>query len=190
MCYQAALAAGRRLGGDLRSAARNQRERITEQLETLDLGVTTMGEAHQRWRETVESGYDDCPAELRDAAGAIRQYNELVNVILSAAFGIAESHYGLLSLEDDLGAVRESGSPHHRQVALTLIAASVPHIGTAEPFLLAADVPADGLYVSRSAVVQFTATTDPYVDVSGQRLGALEAHPADSCVWLRGDQSD
>jgi hypothetical protein len=176
-CYQAALGAGERLDGDLRAAAREHRQRITERLETLDLGVTTMREAHDRWREIVRTGYEDAPDAMREAALAIRQYNELVNLILWAALGIAEAHDGLARFAGDVGAVRESGRAPHTEVSLTLTAASVATMGTAEPFLITVDLPADGLYISRRSMVQSAVTTNPYVDVTGQRLGALEATP-------------
>lgn len=175
-CHQAAAAAAEKLDGGLRAPARARWKQIAEALDDTAQLHLTMGEVHERWREIVGGGYEDAEPELLQAALAIRRLNELTNLILAAVMGIVETDDGLAGLDAPLEAVRASGLSTRTLVSVTLRTAETPWMGAPpQPFVVTAGLPVDGLYLSRGSFVQLgSGLTDPYLDLTGQRLGALE----------------
>lgn len=153
-----------------------QRERIADRLSIRD--PMTLGEATELRRRIIADGYRKAETEIATIASAIRAHNELVNNILWAILGIAESEE---LPEFELEAV-ESVRVRHRGRAFrvhfavweprTLIFSQPP-----SPFLLRLGTPLDGVYLTERQI--FAWSGRELVDVHGRAFQALERAPMD-----------
>ena len=133
----------------------------------------TSGEGLEAQAQLIRDAYADSSPELREAAGSIRRYNELLNHLLWAVLSVAEASRGLETLQGDLGAVRvtapKSGPQH---VSLVLEDDGVWFGNPPTPFVIERGLPIDGLYVLRASMFQFERTG--LIDIHGTRIASLE----------------
>jgi hypothetical protein len=174
-CYNAAREAAERLKRQpLHNQLNQHRRDILARLQAaVSGGPITIGDAQARQQEIVRDAYIDSPIQLREAAYAIRAYNELVNHILWAVLGIAESTDEVVAFTRNVGAVRVSGRGRNSTTTITMEALKTWVGHPPSPYVIEAGLPIDGLYLSRGNLVQI-AVTDMMLDLTGRRLGDLE----------------
>jgi hypothetical protein len=174
-CYARAHGAVRDLrhrGG--RRALEKFGRRIRAQLDEIDQAADNVIAAGPPLREYIRRAYRDAPAGVREAGQASQALNELIQAVLWTLLGMAEQPHDPQPHTTLPAACRLRREARHHDLSITtqdfgmVVQGSPP-----SPFAIAAGTPVDGIYLSRSQLVQLM--YEPLADVTGRRLGALEA---------------
>jgi hypothetical protein len=174
-CYARALEAVRDLrhhGG--RRALEKFGRRVRARLDEIDDGAANLLAAGPMLRDYVRKAYRDAPDGVAEAGEAVQALNELVQAILWTLLGVAEQLEEPEQYQALPSACRLRRHGRHHDLSLTTGSSEmVLHGSPPSPFMIAAGTPVDGIYLSRSQLVQLM--FEPLADVTGRSLGALEA---------------
>jgi hypothetical protein len=174
-CYPACLQSVRDLRGQGgRRALSKFARRVDRRLNVIHEAAPNLIAFGAPARTWISEAYIDAPAAVRAVGQAVQAHNELVQSILWTLLGLAEhpSEPVLTTALPAASRLRRKG--RHADLTLTTQGWSLGLLGN-PPFPLAiqADTPVDGVYLTRSQLIQLL--FDPLTDVTGRRLGALEA---------------
>jgi len=140
----------------------------------------TIGQTHARQYGIVQRCYDSAPSDVRAFADAVRAYNELLNYVLFAVLGFAEGH-DVIEITEDTGPLRCRRKP---RLLWVHFASFDPQISLAghppSPFVLKAETPLDGLYISEGTSMRWSGRS--LVDVHARRIRELEEAPVSVLV--------
>jgi len=174
-CHAHVAALAERVQGDttFRRELSRTRELIVSKL-TLRKDLT-IGQNTARRNTIVRTAYDAAPADVRNFAEAIRAYNELVNYILFAVLGLAESHE-IIEIREDTGPIR---CRRKQRLLWVHFASFDPRLSLTghppSPFVLAANTPLDGLYILEGTSLRWSGRS--LVDVHARRIREIEEQP-------------
>lgn len=162
----------RRNGG--RRALEKFGRRIRTRLEEIDQDADNLLASGDSMRQYVHEAYRDAPPGVCDAGQAVQAFNELVQAMLWTLLGAAEQADAPKPYTTLPAACRLRRVGRHHDLSTTMQEARmVVHASPPSPFVIAAGTPVDGIYLSRSQLVQLM--FEPLVDVTGRSLSALEA---------------
>lgn len=174
-CYPACLQSVRDLRGQGgRRALSKFARRVDKRLNVIHEAAPNLIAFGAPARTWISEAYIDAPAAVRAVGQAVQAHNELVQSILWTLLGLAEhpSEPVLTTALPAASRLRRKG--RHADLTLTTQGWSLGLLGNPPfPVAIQADTPVDGVYLTRSQLIQ--ALFDPLTDVTGRRLGALEA---------------
>jgi len=156
----------------LKSQASTKRQLILRGLSFR--GQEMIGEAKRRRRSVVQSAYDSAGEELQAFADAIRAYNELVNHVIWAILGLAESSE-TATLDRGIDLIRARRRPRSLWADFAMLDPPdrlvISH--PPAPFILALETPVDGLYISVGNTIRWSGRE--LIEVHARRVRDLEA---------------
>ena len=174
-CYVSAHDALRDLRGHVgRRALEKFACRIRPRLAEIEGAAGNVIAAGPPLRECVRAAYREAPAGVSEAGQGVQALNELIQAVLWTLLGVAEQTLEPQPYTELPAACRLQRDGRHHDLSVTTQDFQVfQRVSPPSPFAIAAETPIDGIYLSRSQLVQIL--FEPVADVTGRRLGALEA---------------
>lgn len=174
-CYRTSVDALSRVeeDSDLRKRIDARSKRILGQIQPPER--MTIHDAENRARLIVRQGYEDAEADVGAVAHAVRAHNELINYLLFAILGLAETPQTFV-VGTESGPVRARRNHRLLWVHFATFDQQSMFMGNPPaPFVLAGETPLDGLYMLEGTTVRFAGRG--LVDVHARRLRELEESP-------------
>lgn len=171
-CYRKAVEALSRVeqDPDLRKRVEVRGKRILNQLQPPER--MTIHDAENRARFIVRHGYEDAEADVGAVVDAVRAHNELINYLLFAILGLAETAQTFV-IGNESGPIRARRKQRLLWIHFATFDQQSIFMGhPPAPFVLAGGTPLDGLYMLEGATVRFAGRG--LVDVHARRLRELE----------------
>ena len=162
----------RRHGG--RRALEKFGRRIRARLDEIEDAADNLIAAGPPLRDHIRKAYREAPAGVSEAGRASQALNELIQAVLWTLLGMAEQSHDPQPYTELPAACRLRREGRHHDLSVTTQDFDmVVHGSPPSPFAIAAGTPVDGIYLSRSQLIQLM--FEPLADVTGRSLGALEA---------------